>query len=511
MKRIVDILPSIPKPHEAVPLPNLALREVTAKNNRTVYASSDKFYKDAEFGRDALEVAEDIMFYKPQLACNILLSHARLQGVEENDSNEESRGKSIHEYRAVIVDGKHISPEIHDIFKRLSYRWGGNDKEVFYYGTVDTTPLFIRTLHRYCQLKGKSILDKSITLKRNNETITMLEAAARALNFIFTQLEASNSGMLEYKLRNPHGDLNQTWKDSEESYIHEDGRTANHNKPVSSIEVQGLVYDALLAAAQLKLDDAEKCLAAARKLRQITFKHLWLPDKQYFALGTDYDENDKLRVLKTPMANAGALLDTKVFDGLPEEEAQKYLTGIIKTMFGKDFLTSVGLRSRSLACAHLVPFWDYHGSYVSWPKETYDIAKGLERQGFPELAKQLENRLLNVVLKTRQYAEFFYVDEHGRILMYAANPNRDSEVFIIESMNKPETIQAWTVSAIYAITARRIDQKLKLAKKVTPLGWQAALERKIMARIPTVDRIINPFVLFSDYKTYKYTLKEMRN
>ena len=205
---------------------------------------------------------------------------------------------------------------------------------------------------------------------------------------------------------------------------------ANHNAPIASIEVQGLVYDALIAVAGLKLPSATDSNERAVSIRDRTLELLWLPERDYFALGTDYDSDGTLRIIKTPSANAAALLDTSFFDKLSTEERTRYTTAIITRIFSKDFLTNVGIRSRALSEGHLIPFWDYHGSYVSWPKETYDIAKGLKRQGFPKLSTQLENRLLNIVLKTKQYAEFYYVDEHGRILIHAPNAHSYSELFV---------------------------------------------------------------------------------
>jgi glycogen debranching enzyme len=512
MKQVTDIFPHIPRPHEALPLPTLALRAVTSKNGSMVYASSDRLYKGAFFTRDALEVAEDIMTLKPRLAANILVSAASFSGVGRNDDREEDYGKLSHEYRNVIVDGKPIDTTSLDIFNRLSFKWGGDDKRMIYYGAIDTTPHFLRVLGTYCDVKGTGILDRAVRLEQNGETITMREAAERALGWVLTELEGSASGLLEYKRRNPSSFLNHVWKDSDEFYVHENGQIANHNAPIASIEVQGLVYDALLAAAKLKLGDTTALTATTQKIRAKLFELLWIEDRQYFALGLDYDqEGGHLRIITTETANPAALLDTAIFDDLPEAEQQKYITGLVKKIFDKDFLTNVGIRSRSLAAASVIPFWDYHGSYASWPKETYDIAKGLKRQGFTNLSQQLENRLLNVVLKTREYAEFFYVDEHGRTLTHAPQARHQELVLTVDSPNAPETIQAWTVSAIFAITSNRLTNTFKLRKKFEATGWQAVLERKILTQIPLINRTLNPFTLAAQYPTYKYHLSGRKN
>jgi hypothetical protein len=60
--------------------PVLALRTVTSKNGLGVYASSDRLFRGAVFGRDSLEVAEDLMYLRPKLVERILLTLGSLQG-----------------------------------------------------------------------------------------------------------------------------------------------------------------------------------------------------------------------------------------------------------------------------------------------------------------------------------------------------------------------------------------------------------------------------------------------
>src|SRR3989338_7620504 len=66
--------------------PILALRTVVSKSDKGVYASSDRLFKGAVFGRDSLVVAEDLMTLRPQLAKRILLALAALQGTKHHSS-----------------------------------------------------------------------------------------------------------------------------------------------------------------------------------------------------------------------------------------------------------------------------------------------------------------------------------------------------------------------------------------------------------------------------------------
>ncbi|HSX18041.1 MAG TPA: hypothetical protein VLE51_01645 [Candidatus Saccharimonadales bacterium] len=483
--------------------PTLALRTVISKSGKGVYASSDRLFKGAVFGRDSLIVAEDLMTLRPQLVKRILLTLARLQGLKHKSSNEEEPGKIIHEYRTKIVDDKLLSGTPLHIFEDLSKRWGGSDTTLIYYGSVDSTPQFIRTLCRYCDLYGQRILWSKIE-RMDGRRVTMLDAMINALAWLEAKLDHSKSGLLEYRAHNDDGIKNQAWKDSKEFYVHENGRFVNHSRPVASIEVQGLAYDALVEAAEYLPDRADQLIAKAHKLRDHTIELLWQPEKNYFALGTDYDQEGSLRLIQTTTANPASLLDSAFFDDLPQAQKEKYVTAIVRNIMGTEFLTDAGIRSRGLGEANLIPFWDYHGSYVSWPKETFDIAKGLRRQGFPQLAKQLENRLLNVIRKSRGYPEFLYVDPRGRVLGSSSSAHRHTHALLVRSTNVPESIQAWTVSAILAILAdRRPGIRLGRIKQEP---WQSDIEKEVMIHIPKVARFKTFITLNARYPDYPYEL-----
>jgi glycogen debranching enzyme len=180
---------------------------------------------------------------------------------------------------------------------------------------------------------------------------------------------------------------------------------------------------------------------------------------------------------------------------------------------GSDFLTDAGVRSRALSQANLIKIWDYHGSYTTWPKETYDIAKGLRRQGFGRLAIELENRLVNVVRALKAYPEFIYVDYRGRILGAASAPHRHAQTLKVNNTDRPERIQAWTASAIYAVLASRRRQllgrqiSLKRKKLKAPGSWQYDLESQILQHIPLMPQLRTGRTLSARYPSYPYQLK----
>jgi glycogen debranching enzyme len=485
--------------------PAQALRNVTSKDNLGVYASSDTLFKGAVFGRDSMEVAEDVIGFRPKLVRQIILTMASLQGLKSDKITEEEPGKIIHEYRRIIVDGRRLSGTSLDIFEQLSRAWGGDNTSLAYYGSIDATPQFIRLTGKYCRLYGSSILQEPVVM-RNGDVITLEMAIENSLDWLLSKLKKSKSGLLEYQRRNEFGIENQVWKDSREFYVHEDGQMANHNKPIASIEVQALAYDALIFASEILQANKALLNHFAQQLQKKTIRHFWMPKRNYFALGLDYDDRGKTRIIQTLTANPAEMLDSFFFTSLDLKAKQKYITAIIREVLGTEFLTDVGIRSRALSEAKLVSFWDYHGSYTSWPKETYDIAKGLNRQGFPKLAAELENRLVNLIRALRSYPEFVYVDARGRVLGVPTASRSHGEIVYVESSNKPEKIQAWTISAILSIKNNR---KILFRKnKVIQLKWQKDLEAEVLRNIPHVRAYRSSKELAARYPAYPYRLNE---
>lgn len=502
MRSILNSLPSaLPRP-KVRKTPTQALSSVTSKSGLGVYASSDRLFRGAVFGRDSLEVADDLMHIKPRLVEKILLTIASLQGENDRAANEEEPGKIIHEYRTPRVDGHPLNQTSQEIYERLSAIWGGDGDSLAYYGSVDSTPHFIKTLAEYCQNYGLEILTSQVKLRsgRRESLIVILEDA---IEWLSRHLNESKSGLVEYHRKNPHGIENQVWKDSREFYIHRNGQLANHQQPISSIEVQSLAYDALILAGELLPSRKRRLEGYAQKLRRRVIDLLWMPKMDYFALGTDYGPKAKLRVMGTITANPAEMLDSLFFDDLPGKNRQAYVTAIVREITGTNFLTDAGIRSRALSEAELIHFWDYHGSFVTWPKETYDIAKGLRRQGFPALARELENRLLNVVKATRAYPEFLYVDARGRILGVPSNSKTHGEMVFVDGPNRPERVQAWTVSAIVAIQNQR--RRLS-APKIHQTPWQIELEKEVLQHIPLVPRLRSARELSARYPSYPYEI-----
>ena len=107
-----------------------------------------------------------------------------------------------------------------------------------YYGSVDSTPLFVLLAARYFERTG------------DEETIRALwPNIEAALAWIDTYGDRDGDGFVEYYRVSENGLTNQGWKDSCDSIMHADGQLATG--PIALCEVQAYVYAAKQGAALL--------------------------------------------------------------------------------------------------------------------------------------------------------------------------------------------------------------------------------------------------------------------
>jgi glycogen debranching enzyme len=474
----------------AIRFPNLEqdFARIRLKHGGGVFASASPHYSEAIFGRDSIEVAEDLLPFKPEVAKEVLLTLASLQGQAYNPLTEEEPGKIHHEYRATVIDGREVSEHGKQRLKKLAAFWGGSEDRLLYYGSADATPLFVRLAVRYCQQEGVELLDQSIK-KADGSMVTLRQAVRSALGWLEQKMSSSSAGLVEFCRMNSHGHSYQVWKDGSSAYLHSNGRRADFRRPIAAIEVQAYAYDALLGASELGPDLTRDQLLShrwatmAEQLRDRTLRLFWLSEESFLAIAVDRDEFDQPRPVATRCSNAGLALESRIFDDLEAELKQQYVTGIVTGLYNPDFVTAVGIRCRSLAHEKLVNFADYHGAWAVWPKETYDIAKGLRRQGFEGLATQLELRIINGIRLSGTAAEFWYVDSAGRVNYdpFEKQPWSGSRRRLIGTHYAEET-QAWTISAGLAIERQLSQPQLNATRP----AWQEVLEGDLLQGLPEV-------------------------
>lgn len=167
----------------------------------------------AEYGRDGLITALQLIDILPTLAPSVITRAAQLQGVRENWQSLEEIGKIFHEHR-----------EPQD--KRGEEIVKTNGWEFPYYGAVDATPLFIQLVHEYGKRGHKEILDMTY-IARDGQKHTIKDAILASYKWIAGRMNVHpKSGYVEFvKAGAGHID-NQMWRDSQEAFHHKDGRLA---------------------------------------------------------------------------------------------------------------------------------------------------------------------------------------------------------------------------------------------------------------------------------------------
>jgi glycogen debranching enzyme len=420
------------------------------------YSSAGELFSHAIFGRDSAEIADHLLGLRPDIARTLILALARLQGTEESPagphSNEEEPGKIHHQHIRLFVGGQRISAAAELILQELGALWGGHADSLLYYGSVDATPLFVRLVGRYCAGYGPALLDEDITAK-DGRAATVGDKVLAAVDWIGRRIDSSPLGFVEFQRRNPNGITFQVWKDSGTSYVHRDGTVADWDQPIAAVEVQAYAYDALLAAAELfevaEPGRAREWRERADVLRMAILKRLWMPREAYFAMAVDRGSDGATRHVASIASNAALLLDSRLFDQLAG--CDEYVEPLARRICSPEFVTEAGIRCRSVEEADLVDFQDYHGTWTVWMKETYDVVKGLHRQGLTGSAVQLGRRLLNAVNVAGANLEFLYVSPAGEVMYdHHERDLRGGEVEIAGT-NYPELGLGWSVAAALSL------------------------------------------------------------
>lgn len=405
------------------------------------------------FGRDSLRVAIDLISNYPELARATLLELASLQGLEDNTAREEELGRIVHEARA------QDDPIAIQLTERKGWGWP-------YYGSVDATPEFIRTLTAYCQKseESRAFLSQTYTDLHGNQQ-TMSHALELALLWIERRLSSNSEGIVEYKSTLPYGIENQVWKDSWDAYHHADGSIANHERGVSSIEVQVTTYDALLDAADLFEDVLDSPLRArelrhkAEVLKHTILVTYWTEEKGgYFVLGTDRSPaTGELRQLKVRTSNMGHVLNSRLLQG-DDPELQRKASRVVEQLHSPELLNVSGIRTLASDEVRFRPGAYHNGSVWLW--DTHHIAKGLRRMGHKHFADDLDQRILHAVAITRMFPEYVRGDDSftpsvntDTVILYDKTADRENQV-----EQPPQEVQAWTVAAILA-TKRRLARR----------------------------------------------------
>ncbi|MGH3013388.1 MAG: amylo-alpha-1,6-glucosidase [Gaiellaceae bacterium] len=307
------------------------------------------------FGRDTIVTCLQTLLFGPELAQNALTVLAELQAREDDPEADAEPGKIVHEVR---------------------HGQGARAWFPRYYGTVDATPLYLVLLSEVWRWTDDAGLVRDLH-----------EPALRALEWIDRHGDLDGDGFVEYQRRSPRGLRNQSWKDSGDSQLFADGRSAQ--APIAPCEVQGYVYDAKMRLAELarevwrERELAERLEREAAELRTRFDEAFWCEERGgYYALALD---GEKQRV-DALTSNIGHLLWSGI---VPPERAD----AVVDQLMGEELWSGWGVRTMSPGDAGYNPL-AYHNGTV-WPHDNSLIAWGLARYGrWPE-AQRIARRMLN--------------------------------------------------------------------------------------------------------------------
>ncbi len=302
-----------------------------------VYYSAGVPWYDALFGRDSLISSLQVIPYNPGISKSTLLLLASYQGNKVDDWRDEQPGKILHELRVGEDANLNVIPQ--------------NP----YYGSVDSTPLFLILVAEHIDWTGDMGLFHRL---RSN--------IDRALAWIGSS--TNKDGFLVYEEKSSRGIYNQGWKDSFDSVSRSDGTLAK--APVALSEVQGYVYMAKKRMANLydRIDEADGAKELRKEAASLYWnfnEKFWMPEKNYYA-----EALDALGQCDVISSNPGQALWGEIVE-------RSKLDGMLRRLFDPDMYAGWGIRTLRSEEVRFNPL-GYHNGTV-WPHDNSIIAMGLKK------------------------------------------------------------------------------------------------------------------------------------
>lgn len=356
------------------------------------------------FGRDSLISAWQLLDKYSGITKATLEILSQYQGRVVNEEREEEPGKILHE-------------------TDFNKNWHSKGYFPFpYYGSVDSTPLFL-ILFSFYYKKTKDLK----FINSHWENILM------ALNWMIEYGDKDKDYFIEYQRKNPKGLFHQGWKDSFEDHL-------KIEPPVAMVEVQGYQYLAFreisdLAEIRKDFDLAKKLRERAEILKKEFNKKFWMESldlsssfsrlkptyEKYFALALDGKKKQRRAITSNP----GHLL----FTGIIEEDKVDF---VVKRLFQKDLWTPFGIRTHSTKEPDFDPR-SYHLGSI-WPYDNWTIAQGLKKLGYRREYQKVKN------------AVFFAQNILGFLPEFYGVVNGE---ITLRMKAKPSYLQAWSVGALF--------------------------------------------------------------
>ena len=337
---------------------------LTLEDGDIVYPYAGIPWFSAPFGRDGMITAYQMLPWYPHIAKGVIDFAIGLLGSKVDAFTDEQPGKIFHEKRRGEMAHTREIPFIP------------------YYGSVDSTPLFLILLHEYIRW----------TLDRDQLKKWWPEAL-RAMSWIEKWGDSDGDGFLEYFKQSPSGLVNQGWKDSHDSVMHQDGTMAV--APIRLCEVQGYAFRARMGMSALARFLGQDDLAVqfrrdALALRARFTEKFWDSQGQYFYLALD----GASRPCAVKSSNMGHCLWSQI--ATPDQAR-----AITKLLMAEDMFSGYGIRTLSSGETAYNPL-SYHNGSV-WPHDNSLIMEGLRLYGSVSALETLSLGLIGVLEASEDY------------------------------------------------------------------------------------------------------------
>ncbi len=302
------------------------------------------------FGRDSIIAALETLAYEPRIAEDTIRLLVKYQGSKNDEWRDEQPGKILHELRRGELANLNEIPQTP------------------YYGSVDSTPLFLILVGEHANWTGDLSLFKDI--RPNVE---------RALRWIDEYGTDPQLQYLAYATKSSKGLGNQGWKDSGDSIMNAEGSLAT--PPIALVEVQGYVYRAKLLIASLYARSGDEGIAGrlrrqAEELKSRFNHDYWDADKSFYAIALQKGG----RPANVISSNPGQALWTGIVN---EQRAES----VVQHLMAKEMCSGWGIRTLSQKEQRYNPI-GYHLGTV-WPHDNAIAAAGFRRYGFDREAVQV--------------------------------------------------------------------------------------------------------------------------